>query len=178
MSMFKGMLAAVSVLSLAGCSTVYSTKPIGENVVSIVEPAEWEGTWINSSMDVPVIIKVTDAQKGILKAMWIEDMKLESHEVQLLGSGEWMFGNIKDDKDGRFLWGRIKQEASQIILWFPDVAKISALVKAGSLPGTVDEGGDVTLGDLKAEHLSLIMSDDKGILFDWTDPLVLIRLSK
>ena len=104
---------------------------------------------------------------------------MESFEAHLLESGEWMFVNLKDDeKENRFIWGRIKKDASQIIVWPPDASKISEMVKAGSLPGTVGEDGDVTLGDLKAEHLSLIKSDDKGILFDWTEPIILIRLSK
>ena len=177
MSLFKGMLVAVSVLSLAGCSTVYSTKPMGEKVVA-AEPEEWEGTWINSEMNM-VSIKVIDAKKGILKSMWIENMKMESCEFQLLESGTWMFGSTKkDDKDNRYIWGRIKKDAGQIIVWIPDVSKIGELVKAGSLPGTVAEDGDVTLGDLNAAQLSVITSDDKGILFEWTKPIILIRLSK
>ena len=178
MRLFKGLLVAVSVLSLTGCSTVSSPKPMGENIVS-VEPEQWEGTWITSTMDTPVSIKVTDAKKGILKAAWLDDMKMESCEIYLLESGEWMFGNVKDEENSsRFLWGRLKKDDSQIIAWFPEVEKIRDLVKAGSLPGTVDEDGDVALGDLKAEHLKLITSDDKGILFEWEEPLVLIRLSK
>jgi len=178
MSLFKGMLVAVSVLSLAGCSSVYSTKPIGEKIVS-AGLDEWEGTWINSEMDNPVSIKVTDAKKGILKAAWIEDMKMESCEFQLLESGTWMFGNTKkDEKDNRYVWGRIKKDAGQIIVWVPDVLKIRELVKAGTLPGSVAEDGDVTLGDLNAAQLSVITSEDKGLLFEWTNPLILIRLSK
>src|ERR1700675_334006 len=138
MSLFKGMLVAVSVLSLAGCSTVYSTKPMGEKIVA-AEPEEWEGTWINSEMNM-VSIKVIDAKKGILKSMWIENMKMESCEFQLLESGTWMFGSTKkDDKDNRYIWGRIKKDAGQ---------------------------------------LGVITSDDKGILFEWTNPIILIRLSK
>jgi hypothetical protein len=178
MSLFKGMLVAVSVLSLAGCSSVCSTKPVGEKAVA-VEPEEWEGTWINSEMDTPVSIKVTDAKKGILKAMWIDKMKMESCDFQLLESGTWMFGSMrKDDKDNRYLWGRIKKDAGQIIVWIPDVTKIRELVKAGTLTGTVAEDGDVTLGDLNAAQLSVITSEDKGLLFEWTNPLILIRLSK
>lgn len=178
MSLFKGLLVAVSVLSLAGCSTVSLPKPMGETVAS-VEPEQWEGTWLTSTMDTSISIKVTDAKKGILKAAWLDDMKMETLEFYLLESGEWMFGNVKDEENSsRFLWGRLKKEDSQIIVWFPDVEKIKDLVKAGSLPGTVGEDGDVALGDLKAEHVKLITSDDQGILFEWEEPLVLIRLSK
>jgi hypothetical protein len=63
-------------------------------------------------------------------------------------------------------------------VWIPDVTKIRELVKAGSLPGTVAEDGDVTLGDLNAAQLGVITSEDKGILFEWTNPMILIRLSK
>jgi len=178
MSLFKGALIAVSVLSFVGCNSVYCTKPVGEKAVSI-EPGEWEGTWINSSMDNPVSIKVIDAKKGILKAMWIENAELESCEAYLLESGEWMFGSTREDgKGNRFIWGRIKKDEGQILVWVPAVSKISDLVKAGTLPGTIEDDGNVTLGALTAEHLRVIMSEDKGVLFEWTKPVVLIRLSK
>ena len=177
MSLLKGLWVAVAVLSLAGCNTVYSTQPVGETVVAVA-PEEWEGTWINSSMDTPVSIKVMDAQKGTLKAAWIHDMEMETWDVHLRESGQWMFGSMKGSKqDNRLVWGRIKKDGNEVIIWTPDTAKISDLVKAGSLPGTVDEGGDVTLGELKAEHMRLIMSEDKVVL-DWANPIVLIKLSR
>lgn len=172
----RSVLVAVSLLGFVGCNAVYSTKPVGEKVVSI-SAEDWDGTWIDSELSTPVTIEVMDAQKGLLKAAWIEKMALESCEVQLLESGEWMFGNLKDkDRPNLFVWGRIKKDHSQIILWFPEVSKIRELVEAGKLPGSVDKEGDVTLGDLTAEHLARITSKDSP-LFEWDEPVILVRLS-
>lgn len=66
MRIFKTLLVALSVLSLAGCSSVYCTKPVGEKAV-YVQPEDWEGTWINSDMDNPLSIKVLDAEKAFSK---------------------------------------------------------------------------------------------------------------
>lgn len=168
-------MVAFSPLSL-GCNAVYSTKPVGEKSVSAAAE-DWDGTWIASTMSTPVTLQVTDAQKGLLKAVWIEKMSLESCEVQLLESGEWMFGTVKDkDQINLFVWGRIKKDGNQIIVWFPSVSRIKDLVQAGKLPGTVDEDGDVTLGDLKAEHLARLTNAESP-LFEWEEPLVLVRLS-
>jgi hypothetical protein len=52
------------------------------------------------------------------------------------------------------------------------------MVQNGVLPGTVDENGDITLGELSADHIKVITSETRGVLFNWDDPIVFIRLTK
>ena len=172
-----GMLSVLIVaIALAGCSAVYSTKPMGGAPVSI-NPEAWQGTWIHK--DDVITIEIVDAEKGLLRAAWIEDMKLESFNVHLLAFGDWIFGSAKDEqKESLFVWGRIKHEDRQLIVWCPSVSKFKAMVQDGVLPGTVDDDGNVTLGELTADHMSIIASDVKDVLFDWDDPYVFVRLSK
>ena len=176
MNVVKPFQIVVIACLLAGCSAVYSTQPVGVAPASI-KPQEWDGTWIHK--DGSLTLKVLDSEEGVVQVAWIENMKLASHKAYLLESGEWMFGNVKEDENqSQFLWGRIKKRNNQIIIWTPSVSKIAALVKDGSLPGTVDDGGDVMLGNLTANHLTLITSEDKDVLFEWEDPLVVIRIAK
>ncbi len=44
------------------------------------------------------------------------------------------------------------------------------------LPGTVEEGGDVVLDQLGPQHLALIASEERGVLFEWEAPMILRRL--
>jgi hypothetical protein len=50
------------------------------------------------------------------------------------------------------------------------------LIEAKTLPGEVKKGM-VMHGDLKAEHMKIITAEERSFLFDWEDPLVLIKLS-
>jgi hypothetical protein len=48
------------------------------------------------------------------------------------------------------------------------------LIKDGVLPGKV-ERNDVWLEELKPEHLKLITSGEKGILFQWDQPTIFVK---
>lgn len=161
---------------LVGCSTVYSTKPVGVAPASI-QADDWQGTWVHK--DGAITIEVVDAEKGLLQAALIEDMKLKSFSVHIQTSGDWMFGSTKqapDDK--RFVWGRVKREENQLIIWSPSVSKFKTMVQDGVLPGVVQDGGNVTLGELTTNHINLIASEANGVVFDWDEPVVFTRLSK
>ncbi len=175
----QGTLAAVLLaLTAAGCSNVYTTQPVGESPASL-NAEDWDGQWFKE--DGALTIKVMDEEKGILKVAWIEpeddDLKLESMDLYLLKAGEWMFANHRDNKDPakpRWMWGRIELSGKRLIVWLPEVERFTPLITSGRLPGLV-EGSDVFLGDLKPEHLEIIMSGAEGTLFDWEDPFVLTR---
>jgi len=170
------VLAAVCVCLGLGCNAVYSTRPVGETVPP-VKAEEWEGTWFNK--DGAVCLTVQNAEQGLLQLAWIEKMKLESYEVRLLGAGDWLFANIRETGEPeRYLWARIVRDGEQINLWVPSVEKIRALVEKGRLPGTVEDGGTVTLGELTADHLRLITGEGEGVLFEWDKPVVLLRLTR
>jgi hypothetical protein len=167
---------AAAVIMMAGCSAVYSTKPVGENPVTI-KAEEWDGTWINKNG--AITLEVMDAEKGIIHVAWVEKMKLESYQVHLLDSGSWMFASFRESGESqKYLWAKILKDEDQLNLWAPSVDKIRVLVQKGVLPGSVEESGDVVLGELKAEHLRLLTSEEKGILFEWEKPLVLTRLTR
>lgn len=166
------------IMALAGCSAAYSTRPVGDQPLTLV-PEEWEGTWIHKEGTVSVA--VTDTAKGVIEVGWVEKrqgrLAFEAYQVQLLKSGEWVFGNVHDrDKTGHYFWGRVGKDDGQLTLWVPDVAKIKALVETAVLPGTlVNDGEDVVLGELSAAHLLVIT---EGAVLDWGRPLVFLRLTQ
>lgn len=173
--MRRFLSAAVIAVFFSGCSTAYSSKPVGEAPAPI-KSEEWEGTWINK--EGAISIKVLDSEKGVLNVALVERMELVRYQVNLLSSGQWMFWNVPaEDRDDRFLWGRISKDGNQIIIWSPSVSRIAAHVKDGSLPGSVDDGGNVTIGNLAAEHYKVIKSTDQDVLFDWENPTVFLRLA-
>lgn len=201
MNLSKVLRLGLSLAFLSGCHAVYSTHPVGEAPVS-VSPDDWEGTWVHK--DGAVTVVVLDQEKGVLEIGWVEKkqerLKLERYKVLLRKSGEWLFGSVQDpDKPKLYVWGRIKNEDGQIVLWAPDVQKARALVEKGVLPGRVEKMNDVSFTDpdpdavgprpilskesdviltrLGATELKVIMSGEKGALFDWERPLVFRRLT-
>jgi len=166
---------------LSGCSAAYSIKPMGEHPLALV-PEEWEGTWVHK--DGTVTVAVTDAAKGMIEVGWVEKrqgrLAFEAYQVQLLKSGEWLFGNVHyQDKPGHYLWGRVSKDDGQLVLWVPDVAKIKALVEKAILPGTlINDGEDVVLGGLSAAHLQVITTASEGAVLEWDRPLVFLLLTQ
>jgi len=182
MKLVTRLLSIGCLILLAACSSVYSTNPVGEKPVQL-DSGQWDGNWLGA--DGVMTIRVKDAEQGILQVAWIEDMELLQYQVQLLESGDWVFFNLReeDDDDGYF-WGRIKNDGDSIILWDPDIKKFRALVTKGVLPGEVKKTGknmeffsDVILGELTPAHLQVITSGDQGVLFNWDEPLLLIKLN-
>jgi hypothetical protein len=174
------LLGAIStLLVLAGCTLVYSTHPLGEAPLA-VQAEDWEGTWYNPGGSLTIMIE--DHEKGILQAAWVEEsdgeLAFKSFQVLLLESDEWIFCNIKEPESNRYLWGRIKRADNQILVWMPEASELAALVEADKLPGTVEEDGDVILPQLTSEQLQVITSGEHCALLDWSDPVVLFRLSE
>ena len=98
--------------------------------------------------------------------------------MHLLESGDWIFASIPDkDNLKRYLWGRIKQDGQQVVVWVPDSEKFQALVEEGKLPGKIEDS-DVILGNLTSDHLKLITSETEGVLFEWDEPIIFRRFSK
>ena len=182
MNPFKSLCFGMCAVIIAGCNVVYSTKPMGEKAVSI-STEEWKGTWIHS--DGALTVTVIDSVRGILKVAWVEtegkELMFELSEAYLGESGAWLFVSVPDNDNPdktQFLWGRVKKDDNQVIIWWPDVSEFKVLVENGALPGIAESDGNVVLGDLTSEHLKLITSSAKGALLDWEKPFVLIRLSK
>jgi hypothetical protein len=152
--------ALIMLVAACGCAKVASVAPVGERQKAIV-PGDWEGTWINNEQAVK--IKVTDPHRGVLQVAWAEEkggrFVLESYQLEVWQSGEWNFGNFKhEEKPASYLWGLVKHDPGQIIVWTPDPEGFKKLVQTGILPGKVEKGGDVTLEKLSAENLKAMMS--------------------
>ncbi|MGV8073023.1 MAG: hypothetical protein AB2L11_00465 [Syntrophobacteraceae bacterium] len=180
MNRWKFFLIILSALVMSGCSAVYSPLPVGESPYAI-KSEDWDGTWINK--DTYFSVKVVDGQKGVLRAAWMEwkddEARLESHEVQLLQTGKWVFANVKvseGDEKVLFVWAPFKRDGNAVVCWTPDVEKFKALGKAGKLPCR-EENDDIFLNDLTPEHLKIITSETECQLYDWRDPLVFIRMT-
>jgi hypothetical protein len=166
--------------ALAACDVVLSTHPVGLEPVA-VEAEEWEGTWVAD--DGAFTLRVPEGAAGRVELGWIEEegdrFVLKTSRVHLRSAGEWMFGSLENDEDPqnvRYLWGRLEKDEGKILFWLPGVEKFRQLVEEGLLPGEIVEGGDVVLGQLGAEHLKLITSGEKGVLFEWEAPMILRRL--
>lgn len=181
MTLFRIACLGFCIIVLSGCSAAYSIKPLGEQPLTLV-PEEWEGTWIHK--EGTVVVAVTDSAKGVIEVGWVEKrqgrLAFEAYQVQLLKSGEWLFGNVLDlDKPGRYLWGRVSKDDGQLTLWVPDVTKIKALVEKAVLPGTlINDGEDVVLDALSAAHLQVITTASEGAVLEWGRPLVFLRLTQ
>jgi len=179
MNLTKVLHLVLFLILLSGCHAVYSTNPVGEAPVA-VSPGDWEGTWVYK--DGAVTVAVLDKEKGVLEVGWVEKkqnrLQYEHYKVLLRQSGEWLFGNVQDpDRPKLYVWGRIRSEDGQIILWVPDVEKARALVEKGVLPGRAEKkDSDVVLSNPGAAEFMRILSGEKGALLDWERPLVFRRL--
>jgi hypothetical protein len=172
--------AALVIVVVCGCTTVSSVAPVGERP-KVISQEDWDGTWINKAQ--PIKIRVADQQKGLLQAAWVEEkggrLQLESYQVELREAGEWTFGNVKaEEGPAPYFWALVKNDEGQIIIWTPDPAQFRKLVQTGALSGKVEKGGDVVLEKLTPEHLKVMMSEERGVCFEWQKPLVFFRLGK
>jgi len=177
--MARGFFALLMGALIFGCATVSCLEPVGERPKAI-SPNEWDGMWINKSHS--ITIKVLDEQKGLLQVAWVEEkeggLKIESYQVAVRESGEWLFGNVKETQDSpSYYWALIKKDAGQIIVWPPDPLKFQKLVQAGDLRGKVERDNTI-LERLTPSDLKGILSGDKGICFEWRNPVIFFSLGK
>src|SRR5262245_46897387 len=172
-------LAVYLLLALAtcSCSAVVSKHAVGEKP-SRLEKEKWEGKWVHRDGD--LTIKVDDSERGLLSVRWTEkgEKSPQTARIELLESNGWMFGNVnnwKDETMPEYVFARVRKEDRQITIWAPDLIQFKSLVTRGVLPGRT-RGSDVVLGDLKSSHLKLIVSGRYGLLFEWEDPLALVKV--
>jgi hypothetical protein len=179
MAKVGGFFTLLTGALIFGCAAVSSVEPVGERAKETSQN-EWGGTWIHKSH--PITIKVLNEQKGLLQVAWVEEkeggLKIESYQVAIRESGEWIFGNIKEKEDAAsHYWALIKKDVGQIIVWTPDPAQFRKLVQRGVLRGKV-ERYDIILEKLTPDDLKGILSGDKGVYFEWENPVVFFRLGK
>jgi len=168
-------------LVLGGCHVVYSTSPVGDRPVKLVSD-DWEGTWTHK--DGAVTVAVTDAEKGALEIGWVEKKQdrlvFEHYQVLVRQSGEWQFGNVRDPEEPRrYVWGRLRHDNDQLVLWVPSFEVFKSLVKRRIVKGRVSENGeDVILDSLDPSVLQRLTRGDDGVVLDWGRPLVFTRQSR
>jgi hypothetical protein len=170
------------VFALCGCSVVASKAPIGE-APSVLNAREWDGTWFSPGGGY-CAMKVKNENEGILRLSWIEndnEMTYKASDVFVRKSGNWLFASTKENGDkaaagSLYVWAIIKKSRKTIFIWLPNEDRFKKLIEAKTLPGEV-QTSMVTLGDLKPEHMKIITSEERSMLFNWDDPLVLIKLN-
>jgi hypothetical protein len=183
-ALFLGLLI-IGVIGGSGCSTVVAVSPVGENP-EVLEPEKWEGIWYHPGG--AVTIRVVDGENGILEAGIVGKdekaggrLQLQAFRVHIRSSEDWLFASFRgpESSEPGYLWGRIKidHDGKRILVWFPRPDAFAELVRAGTLPGKVDDKGNVNLGELRPEHFKKIVDPRQRPLFVWDEPLVLFKLS-
>lgn len=172
------LFAPLALALVASCTLVTSHAPLGSDPVSPAA-ADWDGTWA-SGFSAPVHLKV--APDGKVRMVYLNDeedgLKAEVLDWTLMQHGDWTFASATNpDLDGEYLWVRVWREEEQLIAWLPAPQSLANLVKAGQLPGRVDEHDSVHLGSLEPQHLDLLTSDEGHNLIMWDKPLAFVRIS-
>ena len=106
--------------------------------------------------------------------------KLESYEVRLRASGDTVFANLVDSEkpEAPYVWALLKKESDHFIVWRSDPAKIKELVQSHKLNGRIS-GDERILDKLPTGQMALITAAKvEGSLFDWSDPVALMRVAK
>ena len=139
----KRIFSALLLATLCGCSTVVSTRPMGEAPLDLTGQADkWTGTW--RAPNGPCAITVADATNGVLAMTSTKHQgwwrwSNETMNVYLRTAGEWTYASV-DQSEGTnacYLWGKVANEEGLILWWAPDPDKFKPLVESGALPGTI-----------------------------------------
>jgi hypothetical protein len=168
------LLIAWSAMAAVGCNSVYTPRPMGAAPFPLVK-SEWEGNWLYD--DGFLVIRVLDESEGILQIASIEDeggLKLETQDVYMRETGSSLFASWKEDSS--YIWIKVKKDGEKITAWIPDANKFKTLVREGKLPGRIVDNGDVYLDDLAPKHVEIITTETEGVLFDWQNPSIAMRL--
>ena len=139
----RWILIALLATHLCGCSTVVSTRPMGEAPIDLTgQTDKWTGTW--RSPVGPCMITVVDATNGVLAMANTKPISWwrwsnEILRVYLRTGGDWTYASV-DQSEGTnacYLWGKVANGDGVILWWAPDPDKFKPLVESGTLPGTI-----------------------------------------
>jgi len=175
MKRIQVLLAAIALLALGGCESVYAPQPMGDTAVVLDD--SWSGTWLVEGG--ALTTQVRDAKNGLLQVGWIETGP-EGIELELLdgtvrsGAGLLFFSTRDKETEHGYQWVFIDRDAGRVRAWYPDPAAFVAAVERGEIPGKAFEGS-VVLGELTDDHLARIADPSSGLL-EWREPLVLLRV--
>jgi hypothetical protein len=182
MNQMMRFLVLCLLLTLTGCGAVYVKAPPGTEAL-VLNPAEWEGEWITGDEGV-MSVKVLDRDQGLLQLSTVDyDLEKQPHvsseKVYIRKWKQFLFASVPTLREGdtpAFFWARMMRDGERVVIWLPDRGKFKALVTSGKLPGLLEKDEDVVLEDLKDHHYEILTSEKEGVLYQWDDPGVLIRL--
>ena len=168
-------VAALALLVLGGCESVYAPRPMGDAAVSLDE--SWSGTWLVDGAAVTTLVR--DAGNGRLQVAWVENgaegLELEVLDGEVRSAAGLVFFSVRDrETEHGYQWLVVDQSPDRVRAWYPDPESFVAAVERGEIPGKAFEGS-VILGELTDEHLARIADPASGLL-EWREPLVLLRV--
>ena len=139
------ILMALLVAPLCGCSSVVSTRPMGETPLDLTGEADkWTGTW-RSPMG-PCMLTVVEATNGVLAMTSTKPQgwwrwSNETMRVYLRTGGDWTYASVDytEGTNACYLWGKVANDDGFILWWMPDPDKFKPLVESGALPGTIEK---------------------------------------
>ncbi len=184
----KIFLLIAALAMLTGCPVV------SKNIVGLedykLDAQNIDGTWINE--DGAMLIKTLDAEKGIIKIIFLEDKEnIETAKIKIMKGKAWLYFNMlpeDSEKEPEYLWGRISIEDKRIIFWHTANDPFAEAVKKRKIKGKIDnkkqisgemsfETSTVILTDSAKNIINLVETSDKNY-FVWDDPTVFIKLAK
>ncbi len=136
-------MSVLLLVSLCGCSTVVSTRPVGQAPLDLTgQTHKWTGTW-RSPMG-PCMLTVVEATNGVLAMTSTKPQgwwrwSNEILRVYLRTGGDWIYASVDytEGTNACYLWGKVANADSAILWWAPDPDKFKPLVEGGALPGTI-----------------------------------------
>jgi len=75
----------------------------------------------------------------------------------------------------RLIWAWMARQDDALVLWPPDADAFRTLVRAGVIPGEAGNN-DVSLPRLDGPSMDVVTGESRWDLFDWEQPLVLVRV--
>jgi hypothetical protein len=173
---------------LGGCTTVRVAHPMGDSP-AMLDPVEWNGTWCDAKYLAPpadgrapsgqdadcVALTVVDAAGGVVDVVSPSEPgdTYRAHFRHIADDRDAMFVSIEDGAAFDFEL-RARVDGNLLIAWDVSGDAFAEEVAAGRMVGRVEDGS-VQLDRPTAAVLARIASRDGG-LFDWTHPLVLVRV--
>ena len=188
----------------ASCMPVHSERPMGARPVDLsTSSVAWNGVWCTyAPAGTPLekrdcwVAHVADEANGHLVLNRLVQREsgeaLEVINAYVRGSPQGFYFLSEEDAvlKGTFLWALAADQDSLLLMWTSDRKREAFvdLVATGQLPGRIVEklngrsglfdmavGQTVILGDLKEEHLRLIV-ERRSELFDIVPTWILVRL--
>jgi probable HAF family extracellular repeat protein len=183
------LLAAAMMLAIAGCTSVSSVKPVGDEPVYL-EPRDWEGQWVNGAEepDDPrketITVNVVDAAGGVLEICGLISLEeyggkihavIRQHhykgaEAQFI-SFQFINFPFGETSHGYDAWGLFHRAGNALIIWWPVDAAFEKLAEQGEIAAKrIQEEGEASellIEQLPKEALDQISLDSGRLFFNY-----------